>query len=45
MVLLEVPEPLRNGFEGLILCVFSSFYVFVKYVKLREMEDRTGRAE
>lgn len=34
-----------DGFEGLILCVFSSFYVFVKYVKLREMEDRTGRAE
>lgn len=34
-----------DGFEGFVLCVLSSLYVFVKYVKLREMEDGTGRAE
>jgi glycosyltransferase involved in cell wall biosynthesis len=27
-----------DGFEGLVLCVFSGLYVFVKYVKLRRMD-------
>ena len=30
-----------DGLEGLMLCTFSSFYVFVKYSKLREM-SRAG---
>jgi glycosyltransferase involved in cell wall biosynthesis len=34
-----------DGLEGFILCVFSSFYVFVKYVKLREMGRKTGKTE
>ncbi len=34
-----------DGLEGFVLCVFSSLYVFVKYVKLREMERRAGGAE
>lgn len=34
-----------DGLEGFILCVFSSLYVMVKYVKLREMGRETGRAE
>lgn len=29
-----------DGLHGLILCAFSSFYVFVKYVKLWETEHR-----
>ena len=33
-----------DGFEGLVLCVFSSFYVFVKYVKLRELQRGAGGA-
>jgi len=34
-----------DGLEGFVLCVFSSFYVFVKYVKLRELERQPGGAE
>jgi glycosyltransferase involved in cell wall biosynthesis len=34
---------LLDGLEGLILCTFSSFYVFVKYVKLMEIQLRKGR--
>jgi glycosyltransferase involved in cell wall biosynthesis len=28
---------LLDGWEGLVLCAFSGFYVFVKYAKLRQM--------
>ena len=31
-----------DGVEGLILCVFSSFYVFAKYAKLRELGRESG---
>jgi glycosyltransferase involved in cell wall biosynthesis len=31
-----------DGLEGLVLCVFSSLYVHVKYVKLRELADKPG---
>lgn len=34
-----------DGLEGFVLCAFSSFYVFVKYVKLRELERRPGEPE
>jgi glycosyltransferase involved in cell wall biosynthesis len=34
-----------DGIQGLVLCVFSSFYVFVKYVKLRELGAPGGRPE
>jgi len=34
-----------DGIEGLVLCVFSSLYVHVKYVKLREMADSPGGPE
>jgi glycosyltransferase involved in cell wall biosynthesis len=34
-----------DGLEGFVLCVFSSLYVLVKYVKLREMGRRTGGVE
>jgi len=32
-----------DGLEGLVLCLFSSYYVLVKYVRLREMERHGGR--
>jgi hypothetical protein len=32
-----------DGLEGFILSAFSSFYVFVKYVKLWELGRREGR--
>jgi glycosyltransferase involved in cell wall biosynthesis len=31
-----------DGMEGFILCVFSSLYVFVKYVKLWEIQHQKG---
>jgi glycosyltransferase involved in cell wall biosynthesis len=31
-----------DGLEGLVLCVLSSLYVHVKYVKLRELAGRPG---
>lgn len=34
-----------DGIEGFVLCAFSSFYVLVKYVKLRELERQPGDAE
>jgi glycosyltransferase involved in cell wall biosynthesis len=34
-----------DGIEGFALCVFSSLYVLVKYVKLRELERQSGGAE
>ncbi len=34
-----------DGLEGLVLCAFSSFYVLVKYVKLREMNGGSGGSE
>jgi len=33
-----------DGLEGLMLCTFSSFYVLVKYAKLREMYRRRARS-
>jgi glycosyltransferase involved in cell wall biosynthesis len=34
---------LLDGIQGLILCVFSSLYVFVKYAKLWEIHRSEGR--
>jgi glycosyltransferase involved in cell wall biosynthesis len=34
-----------DGLEGFVLCVFSSLYVMVKYVKLRELGKGTGGTE
>ena len=34
-----------DGVEGFILCIFSAFYVFVKYAKLRELHRQSGRPE
>ena len=34
-----------DGYEGFVLCVFSSFYVFVKYVKLRGLARQHGGSE
>jgi len=34
-----------DGIEGLVLCVFSSLYVLVKYVKLRELTGSPGGPE